>query len=423
MIRFPAAALLLAAVLPAGAPPAAAADEGPEFIPTLARAFAIAKDRGNPILVWAVIDDDPSNKADQETLKNKDVQKAMKGFLVVLCNHEDSHGTKDGTIGGKPAKVCALAPSITCADHKRAIDEIYKAYGDVCVDKASSLRTPCHFVVDGDGKVVGTINNGTLAAGFSEVPPPNMVKGLKELLARSGGPGLSDAQYGEFQKLVASARTLVENGRMSEAAKTLKPVSDYRKNIAIVAAGKELLVRVDREAAAAFAKGKAMLADNPLAGISALEKIAEDYPGTDSAASAAKAAEEFRTSPGGKKAVKEMAREKEGRSEMEKALAAAGKDDAKALRSLDAIAKKYAGLPVGEEAAAKAVVIRGDPGRMGAIKAAEDERASRSALTLAKGMVDGGRKDEARAKLKEIVDMYPGTEAAKEAAKLLETLR
>src|SRR3972149_6739093 len=124
MIRLPAAALLLAAVPIVVGPPAAAADEGPEFIPTLAKAFAISKDRGNPILVWAVIDDDPDNRSDQETLKNKDVQKAMKGFLVVIGNHEDTHGTKDGTIDGKPAKVCALAPTITCADHRRAIDEI-----------------------------------------------------------------------------------------------------------------------------------------------------------------------------------------------------------------------------------------------------------------------------------------------------------
>ena len=425
MIRSAAVPFLLAAVL-AAAPspaPAAAADEVPDFVPTLSKAFAIAKDRGNPILVWAVNDEDADNKSDQETLKNKDVQRAMKGYLVVLGNHQDDHGTKDGTIDGKPAKVCALVPTITCADHKRAIDDIYRAYGDICVDKSSNLRYPCHFVVDGDAKVVGTINNGTLASGFGAVAPPNMVKGLKELLAKSGGPGLSDAQYAEFQKLVAAGRTLVENGRMSEAAKTLKPVSDFHKNIAVVVAGRELLARVDREAAAAFAKGKSLLAENPLAGIAALEKVAEDYPGTDSAEAAVKEAEAFRTSPEGKKAVKEMAREKAGRDEMAKALAAAGGDDTKALRALEGIARKYAGLPVAEAATAKAESIRNDPERMKAVKAAEDERAAKSALTLAKGMKDGGRRDEAKAKLEEIVSKYPGTESAKEAAKLLEDLR
>jgi hypothetical protein len=282
---------------------------------------------------------------------------------------------------------------------------------------------PCHFVVNSDGKLVGTINNGTLASGFDVVPPAVMVRGLKELLTKAGGPGLTDKQYAEFQKLLTLGRDLVSNNRMSEAAKTLKPLSDYGKNIALVVDAKELLVRVDREASTAFAKANSRLAENPLAGVAALDKVAADYPGTESAASARKAAAEFRSSPAGKKAVKEMAREQAGRKEMEKGLAAAGKDDAKALRTLDGIARKYSGLPVGDDAKAKAEAIRSDPERMKAIKAAEDERAAKSALFLARGLKDGGRTEEARKKLQEIVDKYPDTKYAKEAAKLLEELR
>ncbi|MCK6481478.1 MAG: hypothetical protein HUU06_10815 [Planctomycetaceae bacterium] len=417
----PAAAALLALALLAA--PGIAADEGPIFVPSLKKAVAMAKERGHPVLVWCVMDDDPSNKADQQTFLHKDVQRAMAGYLVVLGNHQDSHGKKDGTIDGKPAKVCALAPAITCADHKRAIDEVYASYADICVNRQASLCMPVHFVLDPDGKVVGTINNGTLASGFDSVPVPNMVKGLKELLQKAGGPGLTDAGYDEFQRILAAARTLVENDRMSEAAKALQPISGFRKNIALVATAKELLVRVDRVASAAFAKAKAALPTDLLGGLAGLAKVAEDFPGTESAAAALKTVEDFKGSPEGKKAMKEMARDAEGRAEMEKALAAAGADDTKALKALDALAAKYKGLPSGEAAAAKARAIREDPARMGAVKAAEDERSAKSALTLARGMVDGGKKDEAKAKLEEILAKWPGTAAAKEAAKLLEGLR
>jgi len=421
MIRFRAAAAALA--LAALASSAGAAADGPEFVSSLKKALATAKERGSPVLLWIVQDGEGDNMADQATLKNRDVQRALAGYLVLLCNDQDAHGTKDGVIDGKPAKVCALAPGTTCADHKRAIDDAYRTYGDVCVNKSSELKTPCHFVVDPDGKVLGTINNGTVASGFSVVSPAAMVTGLKALLAKAGGPGLTDAQYDRFQKLLAAGRNLVDGGRMSEAAKTLKPISDFRKNIALVAEARELLVRVDREAAALLARGKAELAEKPLASLALLDRVAEDYPGTDSAEAAAKEAEAFRSSPEGKKSMKEMAREKEGRAELEKAAAAAGDDDGRLLRSLDALARKYDGLPVAEEARSRAEAIRGDAGRMKAVKAAEDERAAKSALVLARGMKDGGRTGDAKGKLREILDRYPDTEAAKEAAKLLEELR
>ena len=51
------------------------------------------------------------------------------------------------------------------------------------------------------------------------------------------------------------------------------------------------------------------------------------------------------------------------------------------------------------------------------------ERAAKSALTAAKGLLDAGKKDEARKALQEIVTKHAGTTAAGEATKLLEGLR
>lgn len=418
-----AAAAILAAALALA--PASAAEEGPTWVPSLKKAFALSKDRGAPILIWCVLDDEPDNKADIATLQNQEVRKAMAGYLVVLGDPHDAHGSQDGTIGGKPAKVCRLAPGITCADHKAAVNEVYTTYGDLCVDKSSNMKMPCHFVVGPDAKLIGAINNGTVAAGFGPVAPAAMVRGLKEMLTKAGGPGLSDAQFADLQKALAAGRSLVDAGRMREAAKALAPFAEIRKNIALVAEAREVLKKVDREAAPALAKAVALLKEKPLAGLAALEQVAADYPGTESADRARKESADFQASPEGKKALKDLAREKEGRAELGKALEAAdaGKDDARALRTLDALAKKYEGLPCGEEAAAKAAAIRGDPARMAALEKAEGERAARSALVAAKGLLDAGKKDDAAARLREIVGKWADTAAGKEAARLLEGLR
>jgi hypothetical protein len=419
MPRFLHAAL---AVVLLAAPPQ---EEGPRWMRSLKRALEVSKERGHPILVWCSTDGEGDNVADQEVMRNKEVQKAMKGFLVCFGDDKDAHGSVPGTIDGKPAKVCKLAPGIACEDHKAIINAVYSAYGDVAVDKSSNMKLPIHFVVDGDGKVIAQINNGSLAAGFTVMPAPKIVDGLKAALSKAGGPGLTDAEYEALQKALAAARNSVEQKRMSEAAKTLAPFMERRKRITLLQDARELLARVDKEAAPALARAQAALKDDPLAGVAGLEKVAEDFPGTESGAAARKAADAFRASPEGKKAVKDLAREKEGRGELDRALQAAGdgKDDGKLLRLLDGIAKKYAGLPCAAEAKAKADAVRSDPERAKALAAAEDERDAKAKLNAAKGLAEAGKTDEARKALQAIVDQHPGTKGAEEARKLLEGLR
>ena len=420
----PATFLAAALVAALGLPAAAAAEEGPVFVPTLKKAFVLSKERGAPILVWVSGDQDADEKTDLENIRNKDALKGMAGFLVVFVSPPDvSHGSRDGTIDGKPAKVCSYVPSITCADHKNAWSEVFGAYGDAMADKGGMAKVPNHFVVGPDGKVVGSVNNGTLAGGFSAVTPPNLVRGLKDMMNKAGGPGLTDAQYAELQKTLAAARTLVEAGRLKEAAGVLKPFTEIRKNIGIVQDARDLLKKVDKEASTALAKAKSLLAEKPVAGLAALEQVAADYPGTESAGVAAKAVEDYRGSPEGKKALADLVRDKQGRGELQKALESVGKDDGRALKALDAVARKYAGLPSGDEAAAKAAAMRGDPDLVKRVQAAEDERAARAALTQARGLLDAGKKADAAAALKTIVEKYAATDAGKEAAKLLEGLR
>ena len=85
--------------------------------------------------------------------------------------------------------------------------------------------------------------------------------------------------------------------------------------------------------------------------------------------------------------------------------------------------KKYAGLPCANEAKEKADAVRNDPERARALAAAANEREAKSEVTAAKGLLDAGKKDEAKKALQAVVDQHPGTKGAEEARKLLEGLR
>ncbi|MHC4923037.1 MAG: hypothetical protein ACYTG4_03025, partial [Planctomycetota bacterium] len=61
-------ALALAAMLAIA--PAAAAADGPTWVPSLKKAFEMAKERGHPILIWCVGDIDSAELADHQTLMN-----------------------------------------------------------------------------------------------------------------------------------------------------------------------------------------------------------------------------------------------------------------------------------------------------------------------------------------------------------------
>jgi len=415
-------AVLAAAVAAAASPPA----EGPEWMSSLKKAFEASKTRGAPILVWCVGDADSAEKEDHKVFTDPKVRDAMRGYLVVFANPVDDHGSQDGTLDGKPGKVCRLAPAIACSDHMRSWTEVYGSYADVIADKSGNVKVPCHFVVGPDGKTVGTINSGTVAAGFNAVPAGQMIKSLGTLLVKAGGPGLTAEALDAARKRVVSARNSVEAGRLSEAALALQPVIAIGKGIEVVNDARELLKRVDRKAAEVFAKGKSEIAaGNALAGLTSLQRVVDEFPGTESAEQARAAADEFRASPAGKKALADIKREEKGRVELKKAaaLADAGGKDVEALRLLDGIARTYAGLPCGEEAAAKAAAIRGDPARMGAVEKERTEREAKAALVAARGLLDGGKIPEGQARLRKLVADFPGTAAAAEAQRLLESVR
>lgn len=401
------------------------AAEGPQWAPSFRKAVEWSRERGAPILVWCVGDQDADEKADHDTLTNARVVKAMTGYILVLANPVDTHGKIDGTLEGKPAKVCRLAPGITCADHIRCWSEIYGTFADVMGDKNGNIKVPNHFIVDSDGKVIGAINSGTLAGGFGVVSPETMEKELGKMLIRAGGPGLSDDAIEEFRKRLAAARGFLDNGRMSEAAKELKPITAIRKNLAIVREAKELLARVEVQANEALGKAGDLLKKEPVDGLLALDEVAERFPGTESAAKAAERAEEFRKSPAGKKALADLARDKKGQEALAKALevADAGDRDVEAVRLLESVARTYAGLPSGRAAARRVDEILADPARARVLEAARQEKAASGALFTAKGLAAGGKKDEARAALLKLIEEFPETEAAGEAKKMLEDLR
>jgi hypothetical protein len=396
MPRFarPLVALLAAAAL--AAPAAADVFDGVDWMPGLKPAFEAAKARGAPILVWCLGDDGDSERKDAESLRDPKVRQAMRGYLVVFANPHERHGSMEFVVDGKGVVGCKLAPGIRCASHQLAWNEVYKSFADV-MSKDGNIKVPNHFVLDPDGKVLGTINNGDLSRGFDPVTPADMVKGLTSLMAKVG-PGITAEQLEDFRQRLVRARAAADARRFAEAAKEIEPILAVKKNIGSVVEAKEVLVRVDGEAAGVLAKARAVRkTGGVLEALTLLDRVSRDYPGTESAAAAAKEFEELKKSPEGRKAQAELKREAEGREALKKALAlaAAGGKDAEAVRLLEQVATRFKGLPVAAEAAAEAEKILADPVRAEAVKKAHAERQARDKLLEAKALLDSGKKVDA----------------------------
>jgi hypothetical protein len=418
LARFAAAAVAVALV---ASPAPAETVDGVEWMPSLSKSFEQAKLRGAPIFVWVVGDDTDTEKRDQDGLRDPKVRQAMRGFLVLLANPGDKHGETEVEIDGKFVKGCRLAPGIRCQDHRNSFAEVYKSFADLIANKSGDIKVPNHFVLDPDGKMLGAVNNGDLQRGFDPVTPVDMAKGLNAIMAKVG-PGLDAGQVEDFRKRLVRARAAADARRYVEAAKDLAPIVAVRKNIGFVLEAREVLVRVDREASEVLGKARATRKEGRiLEAMALLDRVARDYPGTESADSAAVEAEALRKSPEGKKAAADLKKEAEGRAALEKAraVAAAGGKDAEALRMLEGIATKFKGLPVAADAEAEAAKIRDDPVRAEALKKAKRERDAKDLLITARGLLDSGKRPDGVLVLKRIAEEYPGTAAAAEAGRLL----
>ncbi|MEN8148495.1 MAG: tetratricopeptide repeat protein [Planctomycetota bacterium] len=401
--------------------PAALAQDGVQWVPSVKEALKQAKERGALIFVGMTLADEASNDAQIEAYKDPAFVKASKNFVCIFAN-PTIRATVTVEIDGKKVKRCAAAPTITCEQSQICYREIRQNHTRN-TDSTNAVRMPYNMFIDGKNEFIAEVVNGTVEGGFDVVPGPALAAVMNELVAKLGKP-LTTAQYEKLKKILADADAAKKKGDLKKASKLYGEVIEANKLSALADQAQKNLDEIDSVAKGELEEALAKVDEDPLAAMIALEAVIENYAGTETAREARKKLSELKKRKDVKKLLGKLKKEKEATAKIADAeeLVEAG-EYTRAIAALKSIARKYRGTKAAETATARVAELEGDPEIAKKIEAAEAEKFSERCLRMGRNYATNGMTDKAKAEFRKVIDKYPGTPWAEEAKKEIEKLK
>ncbi len=374
-----------------------------------------AKDRGALILICMTVNGEPANEAQMGVYNDPALVKATRDFVCVFANPHTDGGEIEMDVDGQKVKCSRIAPGITIRDHLKAWNDVQKSYADLNTGADGNVRIPFQFVIDGDGKVVATIANGTKDGGFDVVAADQFVAALNTLVGKFGKP-LTAEDLAACQKALEAAGKAMEEGNLKEALKQTVIVIARNPRSRLADEARKIQERASAGGEEALKAAEGLVASDPVGALLGYEQVAEDYAGTPLGEKARAALAELKKRPEVKKSLAEVAARKEAEKNLAKAEEEfTAKRYSSGLKILDDVAKKYAGTPLGDKAKARAEEIRADEAIAKEVREQEAAKNCKGWLSMAKSYVKNGMIDKAKELWQKIIDQYPGTSFAAEA--------
>ncbi len=230
-----------------------------------------------------------------------------------------------------------------------------------------------------------------------------------------------------------AVRTLLARGKAAEAGKNigaaLKAYTGALKSAADGGVESQMATELAPAKALTDAAAKEYAAGEELAAakkyaecFKALEDVSRKYAGAEIARKATERLKALKASPevaAARAEIEQKARETEAAALLEAARKlVAEKDYVKAAEGFKRVKASFADTPAATEAEAELKKLEADPEAQRAVKNAAAERECRSLLGMARTFKMNGMTDKARAKLDEVIRKYPGTDWARQAAKM-----
>jgi len=404
------------------AAPLAHAAEGVRWSKTLAEAKKQAKERGAMIFIGLAEDHEPANDAQKVAWQDSAFVKVSRDFVCVYCNPEAEHGKTKVKVDGETVQRCREAPGIECSDHQNCWKEVLMDYADLGTDSSGYTKIPFQFVIDADGKVLQMIANGTPQSGFDPVDAGTLVSMLRSLLAKHGR-GLSADLYADLKAKLANVTKEREAKRYKKALKLFDEVIAANDKSALADQARDEKGLIIGQGRKNLNEALAGVEEDAVGAIMALEKLKNEYSGTEIAKEAMAKISELKKRPDVKKALSQIASRKAAQKILDRAGAALEKEQyAKALELFDEVAAKFPKLPQAKKAKAKADEIRADEGIMAQAREQAAGKFCKGWLSMGRSFVKNGMVDKGRAQFRKVIDKYPGTSFAKQAEEELKKL-
>lgn len=394
------------------------------WVPSLELALKQAKQRGAMIFVTELVSTDPDNLAQADVFKDPAFIKASKSFVCLFaCPNHDAPMTKM-VIDGEEVRTSELAPGITREDHMNVWNEIIgKAeFAKLNTNSMGDMKMPFSFVADANGKHLATIANGDPESGFASAPLGSFLQAFSQLLAKHGR-GLTQDEYEEFTGLLEKASQQLEAGERKKAFRGLSTIVKRNDKTAIAEQAKDLLEKITQGCRDEIRAAEGLVEKDPPGAVIALEKVMQEFSGTPLGTEAKNALTQLKKQPAVKNALKEVAARRAAEKLFTKAEAeiAAGRYS-KGLSLLDTLAKRHEGSEIGNKAKARADELRADPEIADAARDAAAAKDCRRWLSMGRNYAKNGMPDKARGQFQKVIDKYPETTYAAEAAVELKKL-
>ncbi len=263
---FRAASVALA--LLAGLAPAQAQDaKGIVFCESYERAFQEATERGVPIMIAVIQDEEEANDdVWVNTLNAPEFIAATQHTVSIIGNRgkEDLHGAREDLRDGKKVKVCKKFGSISCADHIKAEVGIFRDFA-----RDGMLKTPQVMLVLPDQTVITALIDRHPLEEFLAA----FVQAEKKL-----PNGLTQAEYGTLRANLAESKAWLEQGDLARVIEFALPYAERKSNATLIQEAVGLLAKVEERGKAEMAAAEELItAKDYVNAVARLDEIVGRY--------------------------------------------------------------------------------------------------------------------------------------------------
>ncbi len=377
-------------------------------------AFEIALERNVPVVLAIIQDGEAENeRMVPECYENKSFIELSRMCVMLVGSRGTSseHGVLEVEVDGRTRRICNKFGSITCPEHQEVEMAIFREYSD-----NGSLDTPHHVIVHPeDRRVLGRHDD--------HVERSMLMSSIRKA-QREVGRGLTDEDYAEAKKNLAEAADALKQKDYPKAIELYDWVASLRADGKLIESAGEKLGEIEE-------LGNEMLADAEKAGAKRdfgnafllISTIKEDFKFFKKTLgkSASKLERALKKDPEGRAAAAALKLEPKAKAALEKAEQMIDmKNYLGAVRDLEGIVDKFGSTPSAKRASELLEYLQGNEQIREAIAEQQMRTDCTKWLRLAKNYFSNDLNEQGAELCKKIVEMYPESEYAAEAKKLLE---
>jgi len=223
---------LCSLLLPASA--VARADSQIIFAESYEKAFEEANERGVPLMICVIEDDEEANDdVWLNTINAPEFVKATQGTVNLLANRgtQEMHGVKEVEVDGKPRRLCAKFGTITCMDHVRMEIGVFRDFAQNGI-----IKTPQVMLILPDQTIV--------AALIDRHPMPDFLDAFKKA-SKQLPNGLSHEEVASVRQGLKDAHVWLEQGEIQKVIQFASPLASRESSSSLVGQAAAMMKRVE----------------------------------------------------------------------------------------------------------------------------------------------------------------------------------